>query len=154
VIDRQSTRLGSLVSQLLDVSRLESDHLTLAPAEADLVTLAEGVIRMARLNAPDHEIALTAPGPVVATVDALRMEQVVQSLLDNAIKRSPEGSRIDVSVRMPGRDDVDVVVAEQGSGIPAEHLPHISERAYQGGARLTITLPVRPPTLALAAQSA
>jgi signal transduction histidine kinase len=188
-IDRQSTKLGSLVSQLLDVSRLESDHLTLAPAETDLVGLAEGVIKMARLNAPQHEIALSAPGPVIATVDALRMEQVVQNLIDNAIKFSPEGSRIDVSVRMLGRDDVEVVVADQGRGIPAEHLPHIFERAYQGGdvhrtaglglglfisrqvvelhggrieamsppeggARLTITLPVRPPALARAAQTA
>jgi signal transduction histidine kinase len=133
VIDRQSTKLGSLVSQLLDVSRLESDHLTLAPAETDLVALAEGVVRMARLNAPEHEIVLTAPGPVVASVDALRLEQVVQNLLDNAVKFSPEGSRIDISVRLADADEAEIVVADQGVGIPDEHLPHIFERAYQGG---------------------
>jgi signal transduction histidine kinase len=133
VIDRQSTRLGSLVSQLLDVSRLERDHLTIEPVETDLVGLVDGVVRMARLNAPDHEIVLTAPEPVVAVVDALRMEQVVQNLVDNAIKFSPGSSRVDVSVRLAEPDLVELIVADQGSGIPAEHLPHIFERAYQGG---------------------
>jgi signal transduction histidine kinase len=180
VIDRQSTKLGSLVSQLLDVSRLETDHLTLDPVETDLVALAEGIVRMERLNAPDHEIVLTAPGPVVAAVDALRLEQVLQNLIDNAIKFSPNGSQIDVAVSLIKPDLAEIVVTDQGSGIPPEHLPHIFERAYQGGevhrtaglglglfisrqvvelhggqieavsppeggARLTITLPTRPP---------
>jgi signal transduction histidine kinase len=183
VIDRQSTKLGSLVSQLLDVSRLETDHLTLDPVETDLVALAEGIVRMERLNAPDHEIVLTAPDPVVASVDALRLEQVLQNLIDNAIKFSPNGSRIDVAVSLVEPELAEIVVTDQGSGIPSEHLPHIFERAYQGGevhrtaglglglfisrqvvelhggrieavsppgggARLTITLPTRPPVLA------
>lgn len=133
VIDRQSTRLGSLVSQLLDVSRLEADHLTLDLAETDLVGLVDGVVRMTRLNVPDHEIVLTAPEPVVAVVDAPRLEQVIVNLIDNAAKFSPGGTRIDVSVTALGPDAVEIVVADQGSGIPAEHLPHIFERSYQGG---------------------
>ena len=180
VIDRQSTRLGSLVSQLLDVSRLETDHLTLDLAETDVVALVDGVIRMARLNAPDHEIVLTAPEPAPALVDGPRLEQVIVNLLDNAAKFSPAGTRIDVSVRALGTDAVEIVVADEGSGIAADHLPHIFERAYQGGevqrtaglglglyisrqvvelhggqieaasppeggARLTIVLPTRPP---------
>src|SRR6185503_9529731 len=82
VIDRQSTKLGSLVSQLLDVSRLESDHLTLALAETDLVSLVDGILKMARLNALDHEIVLSAPEPVLAMVDAPRLEQVIVNLID------------------------------------------------------------------------
>jgi signal transduction histidine kinase len=133
VIDRQSTKLGSLVSQLLDVSRLETDHLMLDPVETDLVALAEGVVRMERLNAPDHQLVLTAATPVEATVDALRLEQVLQNLIDNAIKFSPSGSRIDVLVALAEPELAEITVADQGSGIPAEHLPHIFERAYQGG---------------------
>lgn len=133
VIDRQSTKLGSLVSQLLDVSRLERDHLTLDLAETDLVALADGVVRMSRLSAPDHEIVLTAPEPVVAEVDAMRLEQVLQNLVDNAVKFSPDGTRIDVGVRLVGPEEIQIEVADQGEGIPAEHLPHIFDRAYQGG---------------------
>ena len=180
VIDRQSTRLGSLVSQLLDVSRLETDHLTLDLAEADLVSLTDGVVRMARLHAPEHEIVLTAPETVPAVVDAPRLEQVIVNLIDNAAKFSPSGTRIDVSLTSLGPDAVQITVVDRGTGIPAEHLPHIFERAYQGGevqrtaglglglyisrqvvelhggrieaesppeggARLTITLPTKPP---------
>jgi signal transduction histidine kinase len=179
VIDRQSTRLGSLVSQLLDVSRLDTDHLTLDLAEADLVSLVESVIGTTRLSMPDHEIVLAASGPVVAMVDGPRLEQVVVNLIDNAAKFSPAGTRIDVSVGMLAPDTVKIEVADQGSGISSSHLPHIFERAYQGGdiqrtaglglglyisrqvvalhggqieaesppeggARLTITLPIQP----------
>ena len=98
-----------------------------------MAALVDGVVRMARLNAPDHEIVLAAPEPVLAVVDAPRLEQVIVNLIDNAAKFSPDGTRIDVSVTTPEPDAVQIVVADQGRGIPAEHLPHIFERAYQGG---------------------
>src|SRR5205823_4427704 len=80
--------------------------------------------------------------------DGARLRQVFFNLLDNAIKYTPEGGRVEVRVEARGADAV-VVVRDTGVGIPAEHLPHVFDRFYrvdrartreQGGAGLGLTL--------------
>src|SRR5581483_395268 len=87
----QSERLGRLVEQLLDVSRLEAGRLSVDPSPTDLAPLVRGVVATAQSRTERHEIELDAPESLVAPVDPFRFEQVVQNLLDNAIKYSPNG---------------------------------------------------------------
>jgi signal transduction histidine kinase len=77
---------------------------------------------------------LTAPPRLGAKLDALRYEQIVSNLLDNAIKFSPNGGRIDVELSSPKRDAVRLTVRDYGIGVRPEHRSHIFERFYQSQA--------------------
>lgn len=104
-IDQQTGKLSLLVNQLLDVSRLQSGRLVLERTPTDLVALVETAAAAARMLTERHTITVQVPTPVpvLAEVDALRIEQVLNNLLTNAIKYSPAGpivvtvERLDVS---------------------------------------------------------
>jgi signal transduction histidine kinase len=129
-IDRQSEKLARLVSQLLDISRLQAGRLVLERREADLVPLLRGVIEDAAPAAERHPVVLHAPAAAVASVDPLRLEQVLTNLLDNAIKYSPEGGPIEIRVKA-GPERLEVVVSDRGIGVPPEHRAQIFDRFYQ-----------------------
>ncbi len=76
------------------------------------------------------ELRCPPPPPVRVSGDGGRLRQVFINVLDNAIKYTPGGGRIEVGVETKGRDAV-VVVRDTGIGIPAEHLPHVFERFYR-----------------------
>src|SRR5262249_45352491 len=87
-LDRQTTRLASLINQLLDVARLESGHLALEREQVDLAALlGELVARLQGIH-ESHPIELRAPAVLEAHVDPVRLEQVVTNLIDNAAKFS------------------------------------------------------------------
>ena len=128
----QADKLGRLVSQLLDVSRLESGKLQLEPHPTNLARVVEQVVAAARSLAENtHPISLTAPAVVECEVDALRLEQVLTNLIDNAIKYSPEGGSVDVMLTQPSRHIVELSVRDYGLGIPAGKLEQIFDRFYQ-----------------------
>lgn len=131
VIDQQSGKLSRLVSQLLDISRLESGHLVLERRLTDIVDLVEDVVERARSSTNQHEIAVCTPRKVLAMVDALRLEQVVTNLLDNAIKYSPGGGRIDVEVSQPCVQTVCLAVRDRGIGVPPQYTEQIFARFYR-----------------------
>src|SRR5262249_46323551 len=85
---RQTNRLGQLVDELLDVSRIRAGRLALQTADLDLAALVEEVItrHAAAARSAGCTITLRAPGPVPGRWDRLRMEQVVGNLLSNALK--------------------------------------------------------------------
>ncbi len=129
VIVRQADKLAALVTQLLDVSRIEAGRLTLQRQHADLVRIVEDVAAAARLSSDHHEIVVQAPPRAEAFVDPLRIEQVITNLVDNAIQYSPSGP---VEIRLAaGEGPIEVAVRDHGIGIPSEHLPHIFERFYR-----------------------
>jgi signal transduction histidine kinase len=124
----QADKLARLVSQLLDVSRLESGKLQLEPHPTNLARVVEQVVAAARSLAEDtHSISLTAPAVVECEVDALRLEQVLTNLIDNAVKYSPP--REPVEIVLHGEE---LTVRDHGPGITAEDLPHIFDRFYRG----------------------
>ncbi|MBI2940389.1 MAG: PAS domain S-box protein [Chloroflexi bacterium] len=134
VIDQQSVKLSRLVSQLLDVSRLEAGKLILDRAATDVSSLVESVAAGARVTTSQHVIVVSAPSNVRALVDPLRLEQVVANLVDNAIKYSPTGGQIDVEVSQPTHDTVCLSVTDRGIGIPPESRERIFDRFYQAHA--------------------
>jgi signal transduction histidine kinase len=124
----EARRLSALVVELLDASRLEQGKLVGEREPVDLVELARDVAR--RESYRDRRITLSADGPVVGMYDRRRIAQVVENLVENAVKYSPEESEITVAVA--DRDGHALIdVTDQGIGIPAADLPQIFERFHR-----------------------
>ena len=131
IIAGQSNRLAMLLNQLLDVSRLEAGKLALAQEPTDLTALVSGIVSVVQPSTDQHQLRLTAPPELTAHVDPLRFEQVVTNLLDNAIKYSPKGGDIEVTLAQPAPDIVELTVRDHGLGIPPGQQARIFERFYQ-----------------------
>jgi signal transduction histidine kinase len=129
--DHQSVKLGRMVTQLLEVSRLQLGRLTLNRAETNLAALVTTGVEQARARTSEHTLVLAAPAELWANVDALRFEQVITNLLDNALKYSPNGGQIDVAVGWPAPDRIVLTVRDRGLGIPLDRRDHIFELFYQ-----------------------
>ncbi len=132
VIDQQSAKLAHLVGQLLDSARIEAGRLALERAPADVVGLAAGLVRATQARSRKHTLRLDAPPSLPAYVDALRLEQVLTNLLDNAVKYSPDGGPVVVTLSTPEADWLQITVTDQGIGIPPAQRERIFERFYQG----------------------
>lgn len=128
-IDKQSQKLTTLVAQLLDITRLEANRLVLDRQLTDVSALVRELVQRVQITTT-HPISLSIKADLVAQLDALRMEQVLTNLLDNAIKYTPDGSSIIIQVSSQ-HDAVCIIVADQGGGIPPEHRPYIFERFYR-----------------------
>jgi signal transduction histidine kinase len=123
----QSLRLKDLVLQLLDVSRLERGELLAERENIDLVGL---IGRAAKRDPGSKRVQLRADEPVIASIDSLRLEQVVWNLIGNALKYSPPTSR--VVVRVWSEDgEPRLSVQDQGIGIPREDRPLVFDRFYR-----------------------
>ena len=134
VIAGQTDKLSRLLNQLLDISRLEAGKLAIERQPTDLVILVEQAVAAAQARDERHTIVCTAPAALVASVDPLRLEQVLVNLLDNASKHSPDGGRIDVRLAQSASATLDVSVRDYGSGIPPETRAQIFERFFQAHA--------------------
>jgi signal transduction histidine kinase len=132
-IQTQSDKLGGLIAQLLDVSRIQSGKLAVEQRPSDLSQLVRDVANAARGQLRGHTLKVEVPPNVEAFVDPLRVEQVLTNLLDNAIKYSPQGGPIEVAVAAPDpvRGMVELAVTDRGIGIPPEDRPYIFERYYR-----------------------
>jgi signal transduction histidine kinase len=132
-------RLERLTGDLLTLARSDRGQLQLAVAPLDVGALASDVVRRAEPLAQARGVTLTYHGgapPPVAEADPDRLEQVLLILLDNALRYTPTGGRVDVRV---GQQDGGalVEVADTGMGIAAEHLPRVFERFYRADAART-----------------
>ncbi len=130
-LERESKRLSHLVSQLLDVSRIEAGQLALSRVPTDVARLVREAAQVAQLGTTQHTIRVRAAEPVEALVDPLRLEQVVTNLLSNAVKYSPRGGPIDVEVERADGGTVLIAVRDRGVGIPEGQWQRIFERFYQ-----------------------
>jgi len=134
VIDRQTRQLSSIAGDLLDVSRIRSGKKVLDRRPVDLRGVAENA--MEALHAAgrddDHPISVSLPSvPLVVDGDAARLWLVLSILLDNSVKYTPSGGRIELLLERRG-DDALIRVRDQGAGIEAKLLPRIFEVFTQG----------------------
>jgi signal transduction histidine kinase/putative methionine-R-sulfoxide reductase with GAF domain len=130
-VEQGSRRMSRLVTQILDVSRLDGGRLTLDLQDADLAPLVRGIAEAMQTTTSRHAIRVQTPESLPAVVDPLRLEQVVTNLLDNAIKFSPTGGEIEIELSQPAPGTGRLVVTDHGVGIPPERRDHIFERFYQ-----------------------
>ncbi len=125
IIDSQADRMRELISDLLDVARIDSGTLSISPEPTDVDLLAEEARRVYLSGGFRNtlNIVLSQDLPWVMA-DRLRIVQVVNNLLTNAARHSSESSFINVTAVREG-SHVAVSVADEGMGVPAEHLPHL-----------------------------
>jgi PAS domain S-box-containing protein len=137
VIDRQVSQLTRLVDDLLDVSRLTTGKIRLQTQRVSLSEVVTRSIETLRpvIEARRHELVVDLPTGDALPVDgdATRLAQVVQNLLANAARYTPDGGRIRVAARRRGTD-LEVIVQDNGRGIASEELERIFELFTQGEA--------------------
>jgi signal transduction histidine kinase len=128
---RQVERLGRLVTQLLDLSKLESGAVPLNRRPFDLVQLLEDAADETRLHAPDVPVVVVAAAPSLATDgDPERIHQVVANLLENAVRFTPAGAQVELRARRDNGTAI-VEVCDHGPGIPADDADRVFERFYR-----------------------
>jgi signal transduction histidine kinase len=134
----QTERLGRLVTQLLDLSRLESGGLDLQPREFGMRSLLEQAARECALG--DRPVRLKVrvePGDLQTTGDPERLHQVVANLLDNAVRHSPPEGRVWLTAHAATAGRTTIVVADEGAGIPPEEAERVFERFHRTDAART-----------------
>jgi PAS domain S-box-containing protein len=134
-------RLERLVTDLLDVSRIQQGRLELRPEPTDLAELARAVLARSEGAAErlsTHRLTLDAPAPVAGVWDPSRLDQVLTNLLSNAMKYSPEGGEIHVRVTREAGQAV-IEITDQGIGISPEEQARLFQPFARGdAARMTI----------------
>jgi PAS domain S-box-containing protein len=117
-IARATDRLTALVEDLLDVSRLRTGQLQLRPEVLDLRPLVEETVARYRATEPRHDFRLAlTDSPAIVTADPLRVEQVLDNMLSNAVKYTPAGGQIEVRLAAES-DGVTLTVKDDGIGLP------------------------------------
>ena len=132
IIDEQADKMRDLVNNLLDVTRIEAGELSISLSPFDLREALEEAKSMFVLNGGYQEISIETPGPMLVDADRRRIVQVLNNLLSNAGKYSPESAAINVEVES-GSDRVTVHVRDEGRGIGPASLPHVFRKYYQAG---------------------
>jgi PAS domain S-box-containing protein len=135
VIIEQTQRMERLIDDLRELVRLETGKLELVRRPVSLHSLAQAAIDRIRMQAPDRDLQLAALNPPESTwVDADRMAQVLDNLLGNAVRYSPPGGAITLTV-MQVADVAQLSVADQGRGIDPDAIPYVFDRFYRAGSR-------------------
>jgi signal transduction histidine kinase len=124
----------NLVSDFLDLSKLEAGHIELTKENVDLKELIESNLESYRLLGRDKKIIFTTSlDPDLPTVDAdpRRLDRVLSNLLSNAVKFTPEGGHIEVGARAEDGRGVNFWVRDTGIGIPKEEIGSLFEKYKQ-----------------------
>jgi signal transduction histidine kinase len=116
MIGRQLRRLNSLVGDVLNAVQIEAGEIVLRKTICDLGQLAEESVSLFQSMSPYHQLELSITGSTRLRADATRIEQVLNNLIGNAVKYSPHGSQVQVTVI--GEDEwVSIAVSDEGRGI-------------------------------------
>ncbi len=131
-IEEQAVHLSKLVDDLLDLSSIESGHRQPKLAATDLRALAVDVSRHFAPSAAERGVTLASlsAGPATALADPEQVRQVLANLIDNAIKYTETGGRVEISLAAKGGEVV-VAVRDTGVGIPDADLTRVFERFYR-----------------------
>jgi signal transduction histidine kinase len=132
----ETDRTLVMLNTLMDISEAESGTMALRREPVDLGAVIDRAIDLYKDVADANGVTLgvpssTAGGPLVVTGDRTRLEQVAANLIDNAVKYTPSGGRVDVELGRDG-DAAVLRVRDTGVGIPANELPRIWERLFRG----------------------
>jgi len=136
-IDNSTDRLAKLVDNLLDSSRMEAGLLKLEKTSTSISKLLQQAVAEANVRVNHHYIVMRLEKRLPrVNIDAKRIRQVLDNLLDNAAKYTPQETEVLVLARRAGQELI-ISVADQGSGIPADELTKVFDRMYRIEQRLT-----------------
>lgn len=129
-VKHDADRVHRLITELLDISRLETERLVLRRQMVDVVALIHQVIEKVRFTYPDVDVEMSFPeGFPQLYADPDKLEQVLTNLVENACKyASPRGMRIDGLV---GEEEASVAVTDRGEGIPEADLPKVFNKFFR-----------------------
>ena len=144
IIHDEAERMGRMVTELLDLARIESGQAVMRREPVNPKPLLENIVEGFHLRAEEAKVTLTSQiGDLPSVIgDGDRLAQVFANLLDNAIKHTPLGGKVMVTAnlvtpsgvqrrRKTGSRAVEVAVSDSGTGIPPEDLTRVFERFYQ-----------------------
>lgn len=129
-INRGADRIDRIVRELLDVSQLHLGQLELTEEPLDLRELAEETVENMAAQSTQHRFSVLPGGSVIIHGDRTRLRQVLVVLLDNAVRYSPSGGRVEVRLEHH-EHEVEVCVSDEGIGIPFERQARLFERFYR-----------------------
>lgn len=130
-LETASARAASLVKTLADAQALDRDGFSLSLASVDVRDIVAPIVTMMDRLSERHPVVLAmTEEPVIVQGDADRLHRVIENLINNAIKYSPDGGAVEVSVGIEDTFGV-VRVRDYGMGISPEALPRIFERSYR-----------------------
>jgi len=133
VIDDEAQRMTLLVSDLLELSRIDSKHSALDMDVVDIVALLRLAVQQSQFlaNTKGQKIKIEdSPAPCFIEANSSRINQVISNILSNAIKYSPENTTIQITMETTERR-FRVYIKDQGIGIPPESIPRLFERFYR-----------------------
>ncbi len=133
-------RLDALVTQLLDVARSEGNRHALHRSEADLVAFTHRIVSHFGLAARQKDLELTFEHDretMWASFDAIKLDQILSNLIGNALKFTPAGGSVWISLAAGNQKTVCLTVADSGNGIPDTDLDRVFDRFYQVENELT-----------------
>jgi PAS domain S-box-containing protein len=131
MIESEATRLARIVDQILLAGQLDADAVELELSECDPSDIAARVLESAQLHVPKTiQLSLDVDGSPKISCDEHKLRQVLVNLVDNAVKYSPDGGRVELRVRN-GDGSCEIDVVDQGLGIPPSERERIFEKFYR-----------------------
>ena len=127
----EANRLQSLVSDLMSLSRIEAEKHEQPRERVDLKPLIQTASRDAAGLERSPRLTFDLADDLVVLGDPRQLEQLVRNLVDNALKYGGPDSGVTISLSRTDNEEALIAVADQGEGIPAEHIPHLTRRFYR-----------------------
>jgi signal transduction histidine kinase len=133
IMHDQIKRMTQLATDLLDLSKIDTGSLDIAPERVDLNELAKGILREfePQLLEHDSELALEVAPGLVAICDPDRIAQIARILINNVLSHTPSGTDVELKIEQVGAG-ITMTVADNGPGIDPEDLPRVFERFHTG----------------------
>ncbi len=139
-IVEEADKLTQIVDNLLDIARQQNNRLRLNQLPIDLGQLIRDVTKTMQVQLVKHHFVYESPAePLVAEIDRLSIEQVLRNLISNAIKYSPNGGPITITLSQSSHQAI-IQVGDTGIGIPPEELERVFERFYRVASQSTPTV--------------
>jgi PAS domain S-box-containing protein len=133
ILQRAAGQMSRLITDLLDVSSIESGGLSIAPEPCRCLDLLQAAVEFLLPLAESRSVALRIRPPAECSVraDRVRILQAFTNLISNAIDHTSAGGRVEVGAEVNGSDEVVFRVRDTGCGIAPEHLPHVFDRFWR-----------------------